>query len=188
MAKGNTVRLWRRSLIVLMVMLIAGFGLLIFRLVQLQIVEGETLQKGAVSQQLKDTTISAKRGTIYDCNMKPLAQSANVWTVVLEPAYLTDKEDQTLVANGLAEILGMEAQDIMDKMNPNSYYTILKKKVESDVKDAILQFKTDNEITNGIIPTAPLPQRCLGASEETTRALRAWRPIMTVPLPERQAG
>ena len=30
MAKGNTVRLWRRSLIVLMVMLIAGFGLLIF--------------------------------------------------------------------------------------------------------------------------------------------------------------
>ena len=27
---------------------------------------------------------------------------------------------------------------------------ILKKKVESDVKDAILQFKTDNEITNGI--------------------------------------
>ena len=70
MAKGNTVRLWRRSLIVLMVMLIAGFGLLIFRLVQLQIVEGETLQKGAVSQQLKDTTISAKRGTIYDCNMK----------------------------------------------------------------------------------------------------------------------
>lgn len=64
MAKGNTVRLWRRSLIVLMVMLIAGFGLLIFRLVQLQIVEGETLQKGAVSQQLKDTTISAKRGTI----------------------------------------------------------------------------------------------------------------------------
>ena len=29
MAKGNTVRLWRRSLIVLMVMLIAGFGLLI---------------------------------------------------------------------------------------------------------------------------------------------------------------
>ena len=36
MAKGNTVRLWRRSLIVLMVMLIAGFGLLIFRLVQRQ--------------------------------------------------------------------------------------------------------------------------------------------------------
>ncbi len=150
MAKGNTVRLWRRSLIVLMVMLVLGFGLLIFRLVQLQIVEGETLQKGAVSQQLQDTTISAKRGTIYDCNMKPLAQSANVWTVVLEPAYLTDEEDQRLVANGLAGILGMEAQDIMDKMDPNSYYTILKKKVESDVKDAILQFKTDNEITNGI--------------------------------------
>lgn len=76
MAKGNTVRLWRRSLIVLMVMLIAGFGLLIFRLVQLQIVEGETLQKGAVSQQLKDTTISAKRGTIYDCNMEAAGPKA----------------------------------------------------------------------------------------------------------------
>lgn len=150
MAKGNTVRLWRRSLLVLMIMLIAGFGFLIFRLVELQIVEGESLQKGAVSQQLKDTTISAKRGTIYDCNMKPLAQSANVWTVVLEPAYLTDEDDKNLVANGLAEILGMDVQDILDKMNPKSYYTILKKKVESDVKDKILQFKTDHEITNGI--------------------------------------
>ena len=85
MAKGNTVRLWRRSLLVLMIMLVAGFGLLIFRLVELQLVEGEALQKGAVSQQLKDTTISAKRGTIYDCNMKPLAQSANVWTVSWSP-------------------------------------------------------------------------------------------------------
>ena len=42
----------------------------------------------AVSQQLKDTKISAERGTIYDCNMKPLAQSATVWTVALEPLYL----------------------------------------------------------------------------------------------------
>lgn len=72
----------------------------------------------------------------------------------------------------------------MDKMNPNSYYTILKKKVESDVKDAILQFKTDNEITNGIrliedykryYPYGAFAQRCLGASEETT-GLAAWRP------------
>ena len=57
MAKGNTVRLWRRSLIVLMVMLIAGFGLLIFRLVQLQIVEGETLQKGAVTVSYTHLTL-----------------------------------------------------------------------------------------------------------------------------------
>ena len=47
MAKGNTVRLWRRSLIVLMVMLIAGFGLLIFRLVQLQIVEARNPAEGS---------------------------------------------------------------------------------------------------------------------------------------------
>ena len=92
MAKGTTVKMWRRTLIVLIVMVALGFGLIVVSLIRLQLVDGAELQKAAVDQQLRDTTISAQRGTIYDRNMKPLAQSATVWKVVLAPAYI-DKDD-----------------------------------------------------------------------------------------------
>ena len=92
MAKGTTVKMWRRTLIVLIVMVALGFGLIVVSLIRLQLVDGAELQKAAVDQQLRDTTISAQRGTISDRNMKPLAQSATVWKVVLAPAYI-DKDD-----------------------------------------------------------------------------------------------
>ena len=66
MAKGTTVKMWRRTLIVLIVMVALGFGLIVVSLIRLQLVDGAELQKAAVDQQLRDTTISAQRGTIYD--------------------------------------------------------------------------------------------------------------------------
>ena len=86
MARGTTIRMWRRSIFVLAALIIVGFGVIIFRLIKLQLFQGESLQQMALEQQLKDTKINAQRGTIYDRNMKPLAQSASVWTVVLESA------------------------------------------------------------------------------------------------------
>ena len=65
---------------------------MVFSLVRLQIFQGDSLKKAAVDQQLKDTQIVAKRGTIYDANDKVLAQSASVWKVVIEPYYLLEQE------------------------------------------------------------------------------------------------
>ena len=108
MAKGTTIRMWRRTLFLLAVFMVVGFGAIIFSLIKLQLVEGESLQERAVEQQMKDTTIPAMRGAIYDRNMRPLAQSATVWTVVLEPAYLTTDEQRETIAAGLSQILGMD--------------------------------------------------------------------------------
>lgn len=150
MANGTTVRMWRRSLFVLIMIVFFGFSLVCFRLFQLQIVNGEDLQKRAIEQQMADTKISAQRGTIYDCNMKPLAQSATVWTVVLEPAYLKTDEEKELVACGLSEILEMDKNALLEKAKKKSYYIVIKRKVETDVKDKIIKFKNDNKISNGI--------------------------------------
>lgn len=149
MAKGTTIRMWRRSIFVLLVLVLVGFGAIIFSLAKLQLVEGADLQTRAVDQQLKNTTISAQRGTIYDCNMKPLAQSATVWKVVLEPAFITDKNRET-IADGLSKILGMDKADILKRSYKKTYYDELKRKVETDVKDEILKFKNDNKVGNGV--------------------------------------
>ncbi|MDQ5983418.1 MAG: Stage V sporulation protein D [Eubacteriales bacterium SKADARSKE-1] len=150
MARGTTIRMWRRSLFILMALMFLGFGVSIARLVQLQIFQGENLQQMAIDQQLKDTKISAQRGTIYDCNMKPLAQSATVWTVVLESAYLPDNKTKELVATGLSEILELDKNEVLEKAKKKSYYTVIKRKIESDVKDKIIQFQKTNKIKSGI--------------------------------------
>ena len=43
MAKGTTVRLWRRTLI-LLVLMVFGFGAILFNLIRLQLVDGEELK------------------------------------------------------------------------------------------------------------------------------------------------
>jgi stage V sporulation protein D (sporulation-specific penicillin-binding protein) len=81
--------------------------------------------------------------------MKVLAKSATVWQVVLEPAYITD-ENRDLIATGLSEILDMDKNVILEHSQKKTYYDVIKRKVESDVKDKIVEFKDKNNITNGI--------------------------------------
>ena len=85
-----------------------------------------------------------------------LAQSASVWTVVLEPAYLTeDNYDdpeavRRTIASGLAPILDMSEEEIYEKTQGNSYFTYLKRRVENDVRDQINEFLEKNEISTGV--------------------------------------
>jgi len=150
MSRGTNIRIWRRSLFVLASLIFLGFGICFARLFYLQIMKGKELQEMAIEQQLKDTKINAKRGTIYDCNGKPLAQSATVWTVVLEPVYLKDDSKKELVARELSKILDLKEEEILEKTKIKSYYVVLKRKIESDVKDKILEFKSKNKIDSGI--------------------------------------
>ena len=149
MAKGTTIRMWHRTVAILTAVTLLGFGTDVFSLAKLQLVQGADLQMRAADQQLKDTTLTAKRGTIYDCNMKPLAVSATVWDVVLEPAFITDK-NRDVIADGLSKILKLNKQDIVDRSRKKTYYDKLAGKVDSDVRDQILAFKEKNKITDGI--------------------------------------
>ena len=135
-------------MIVLIILVFIGFPLLAFRLINLQIIQGEFLQKKASEQQLTDTKINSKRGTIFDRNMKPLAQSASVWTVVLEPSYIDSDEKRELICSGMHEILDIDKNKLIELSKKRSCYTIIKKKVESDIKDKIIEFKTKNKITS----------------------------------------
>lgn len=141
MAKiGSNNMLFRRGMVALLIILTLGFGTGIFRLFQLSVIQGEALQQKAVDQQLMDTVINAKRGTIYDTNGKILAQSATVWKVVLAPINFKTDEERTIVSKGLAEILDLKQEDIFEKAKEQSYYVIVKRQIESDVRDKLLKF------------------------------------------------
>lgn len=83
--KGPAQRLRQRTAILILLILVLGFGAAVLRLTYLTTVQSSELQESAVDLQLADTTVSAKRGTIYDANGNVLAESASVWQVVMSP-------------------------------------------------------------------------------------------------------
>lgn len=136
---GANQRLRRRTVWLLIIILAFGFGAVIARLAYLQLIAGEDLQQKAVEQQLSDTTISAKRGNIYDTNGKILAQSASVWQVVMSPINFKDDAQREYVATQLAEILTLDKDDLLEKTKEQTYYVSVKRKVESEEREKILK-------------------------------------------------
>ena len=129
-------------------------------LVQIMIIKGEEYQAKASEQQLYDSLITAPRGDIYDSNMNLLATSSPAWTVYLTPNGINKLEDKTkaeqirkTIAEGLSSILGMEYDEIYELSQKNSYYVIVKKKIEQETVDKIREFILENkdlEIANYI--------------------------------------
>ena len=144
---GANRKLRRRTVWLLISILAVGFGAVITRLAYLQLVQGEELQRRAIEQQLADTPISAKRGTIYDTKGKILAQSASVWRVVMAPAYFDDgaegDEQRSFVASRLAEILGLDEAELLEDTKQNTYYVSVKRRVESAQKDQIIELQNE---------------------------------------------
>ena len=154
MAKGMKEKMWHKAMGLAAVVVFVGFGLVVINLFRWQIVRGEELSNAALDQSLQSTTLSAMRGTIYDSTGKILAQSASVWTVVLEPAYFSYYDDpgatRRKVASGLAPILELDEEEIYEKTQGNSYFVYLKRRVETSVRDEINKFLEDNGISAGV--------------------------------------
>ncbi len=135
----------RRTLVLMLVCGIALFILLGVRLFQIQILDHDTYETAAVDQQLRETTVSAKRGTIYDRNMNILAMSATVSNIYLSPAEMNlYGEDASLIASGLSGILGIDYQTIYDKaQDTSSWYVTIATKVDDDVAEQVRAFKEE---------------------------------------------
>ena len=71
--KTLTRQMRRRVLVVMVVLVILCSGGSDGPALSLQILQSEYLQRGAVTQQLSDITISPNRGQIFDANMSILA-------------------------------------------------------------------------------------------------------------------
>ncbi len=140
-----TIKLKKRALLILVAVSLVGFGVIVARLFLLQIVSGEEYQEMAINQQLRDTEIAPSKGTIYDRNMKTLAASATVWTVIISPNDIDD-DDRELIAKGLSEILDMDYQVILDDTYKENYYEIVKRKVELPIADEVREFALENKI------------------------------------------
>ncbi|MBQ7088673.1 MAG: PASTA domain-containing protein [Clostridia bacterium] len=158
-----------RARIMVMLVVFVFFLANVVKLFQLQIIEGEDWQKRAVSQQLSDTVVSAKRGPIYDADMELLAVSANVWKIIMSPKNLpacnwknlqgVDEDQELSDDEGLALIRKRVATDLSemfvldyDKLYEQtgkvySQYVVIQSKVEYKEKEAFVKWAQDNGLT-----------------------------------------
>ncbi len=140
----------RRIMIVALVIILVIVPWLIYNLYHIQVTKAAEYQSKAIAQQTRDMIVSPVRGAIYDRNMTPLALSATVHTIVISPAEIADEEEAELIAHGLADLLELDYETVLKRTtNKKSYYEIVARKVEKEVSDQILEFKTDHNL-NGI--------------------------------------
>ena len=136
--KGPAQRLRQRTAILILLILVLGFGAAVLRLTYLTTVQSRELQESAVDLQLADTTVSAKRGTIYDANGNVLAESASVWQVVMSPVNFKNDKQRQAAAKGLSEIFDLEYNDVLDDTKQQSHYVVVKRRIESDEREKVL--------------------------------------------------
>ena len=136
----NTSIIIRRRIIVLLVASILIFFLLITRLVWIQFIQGDELSEKASSYRMRKIPEEAKRGSIYDRNMNELVSSISASSIYITPSRIKDKEK---TAKLLASLLDMDEKALLDKMNKNTYFEWIKRKVDWDTAKKIRELQID---------------------------------------------
>ena len=162
-----------RTMLIMLLLGVASFTVLFWKLYDLQINRHDELKAEAVSQQTDSMVISASRGTIYDKNGEIMAISYSTETVLLDPGGVQDfvesqeqkiqdaaEEaaekgapytapevlDQAYIARGLSRILDVEEETILEHLeNTANRYWEVKKKVDQDVADEVRRFINGEE-------------------------------------------
>ena len=141
-------------------------GVLVFlalfvKLFELQVVQHEELEEKALRQQTRSVEVSASRGTIYDKNGNILAISATAETIFLSPLevlnYYKDEYGDTYegyyeqgkqaLADGLAEILDVDAQTVLDKLaKTNRQYEVVRRQADEELADRVRELVNELDI------------------------------------------
>ena len=154
------IKYW--TLFCMIAFILACYGVLVYQLYVWQVRDAESYRAEAVTQQLKDTTLPAVRGSIYSANGKLLAKSSTVWNIVADPSSIlksgaTEAQIRT-AAEHIAELLddGTTADTVYKALTASNkdtgepyQYRVVKKGVEKPVADAILAYADSYRLKDG---------------------------------------
>ena len=141
-----------RTLVIMIIMILCLAIISTSSLVNIMIINGDKYQSEASKQQLYDSLIAAPRGDIYDRNMQVLATSSTAWTVYITPnsiKKIKSEEEREKIKNtiskGLSEILEVDYETVYAYTSKNSYYVIVKKKIDKETADKVREFISANK-------------------------------------------
>jgi stage V sporulation protein D (sporulation-specific penicillin-binding protein) len=144
---GPSILIKKRLLVILVFFTLVAVSLL-GRVAYIQVVKGESLQKKAFEQHNLSIIISPRRGTVYDRNGKELAVSASVETIYVNNQDIEkSNKDKEMIAEELAQILELDKEAVLKKLNKKSEYEVIKKKVDREVGDRVRRWIEEDNIS-----------------------------------------
>ncbi|MBQ8541240.1 MAG: PASTA domain-containing protein [Clostridia bacterium] len=176
-------------------------------LVYYQLIKGAEYKEKAIEQQTRDQLVEAKRGQIYDRNMKVLAQSASCEDVMVNPrqiqaakakqderraqAFLEgvpfDEEDVTeKVVKGLVEVLGVDEAFVRKEISLDYASRRIKKKVEPSVANRLREMKLTGvffvETTKRYYPYSSFASHVIGFTGDDGNGLEGLEKMLDTTL------
>ena len=128
----------KKRIRIMLSLFLVGISVLIFRLAWIQFVRGADYKTRAAEQQTRDSAITAKRGTIYDRNMKVLAQSATAERITINPQEIEKEKNAEEVIKVLTKHLDVDEESLREKIAKTELQSIkISDRVEKSVANKI---------------------------------------------------
>lgn len=125
--------------------------LIIGRILYLQFAKGDEYKQKAYDQYTTETTINAKRGSIYDRNMKEMAISITAEDCIIVPnkirdPKLMDAAKRKKLVDGLCELLDIPEETLNAHIEKNTYYRRIKEKTNIETANNVRKFISENKL------------------------------------------
>ena len=147
----------------LLLLMLAGFGIILFRLVTLQVLQAAELTARADRQHQKSVTLEGARGTVVDRHGKVLAMNVEVPSIFGVP---TSLDNPANAARFLSPVLHIRREEIEKKLRQEKHFVWLARKIEPEQGHRLEQLSIDGigMVMEGrrFYPKGPLLAHVLG--------------------------
>lgn len=144
----------RRRLVMSLATMVGAFAVLGGRVVQVQGLAADRYTEVGESQRVRELTLPAHRGAIFDRNGNDLALTVRQSSVVANPRMVTDP---MAAAAALAPVLDMEPEDVRERLTRDQAFVYLARTVDDSVAEEVRQLAV------GGVELRPEPERFLPA-------------------------
>jgi len=150
MSHAATRELRRRlfGFLVLLLVLVLALGV---RLIEFQLVNADEIQERSFAKRAVTQTLPALRGEIVDANGAVLARTVARYDInadpkIVGPVFRTENGVRSEIsvyeaATALAEVLEMETDEIMRRLEGDSRYSPLKRMVSAEVRNQVRELR-----------------------------------------------
>jgi cell division protein FtsI/penicillin-binding protein 2 len=124
----------RRRITVLGVCVAVALGILLLRLVSVQLVQGGRFQRIAARQQLATIPLQPHRGRILDRRGRPLAINVEVPSIFAVPSAIPDRR---AFAERIAPLLELHPDEVVRRLGAGRHFAWLERKVSARVAEQV---------------------------------------------------
>lgn len=141
------VKFFNNRLIIMFIVITSMFFILVIKLFNLQIINGEFFNINVRNTTLKEITVPAPRGTIYDRYGRPLAVNNSSFTVNIDASINVENLNDVLLK--LIGLLEKNGEEIIDEfpISETKPYTFLYDGSETKEKRWKLDMNLDKDLT-----------------------------------------